>query len=409
MAYVHPTLRTRLFPTSVVDINKAYTAAANPDPARRDLRPLLAILAALPKAHPGVMADMQTRENSIIGFDWHIRAGVPSGETSAPDIEVQRAGEVMQRFRDSGLHDEIGTILKSKFTGQISIEPEWGVNDRGENAVLSYEVVSAVELKPWPAAAARWARLVYAGYDTDRYTLQPYDEPSRVIIAHYNPLRGIDNNHAGGLLSTVLWYSYLQYVTWYHWGRSGERMGVLSYPRNPGSSTDIDTAYEFLQEVVDHAIKMPEQLKITIRELLGDPPSADSFEKFITKIDDMRSRLILGQDVVNSAHKEGTYAQAKEANKTTLDYNWSDISFIQNILTDQYVRIDYLLNYGQPTTGKWPQFAFITDEAEDHAKNAQTLSLVTGSGYEPEDEEEISRKIGFKVRKSESPPTNIPM
>lgn len=409
MAYVHPTLRTKLFPTSVSDINRAYIEAGMPDPSERDLRPLQAILAALPKAHPGVMADMQTRENSIIGFDWAIKAGLAQDDTSAPQIEIDRAGEIMERYKDAGLHNEHRTYMKSIFYGATAVDPLWGVNERGQNAIMEYDVVPAIELKPWPKAATGWARLMYSRYNSDKYTILPYDDPQAVIIAHYNPLRGVDNSHAGGLFSTVLWYSYLQYVTWYHWGRSGERMGVLTYPQSPAQNDDIDKAYEFLQEVVDHAIKMPENLKFIIRELMGDPPSPESYEKFITKIDDMRSRLVLGQDVVNSAHKEGTYAQAKEANKTTLDYNYSDIQYLQNIITDQYVRTDYILNYGRPTTGIWPEFVFITDEQEDHLKNAQKLSQLTSAGYEPEDDDEVSRQVGIRVRKSENPSTNIPM
>jgi hypothetical protein len=408
MAYIHPALRSKVFVQSAADINKAIIASQEPDPVKRDLRPLMALLTALPKAHPGVLADMQTRTNKGLGYEWTITATVPDGETSAPDVEILRASEIKRRLRESRLHNELRTLWNSRYYGVSLLETVWGTNARGENTIISLTPIEPVELKPWPAAGRGWARLMYASYDSDRYTLQPYDDPQTAIIAAYNPLRGIDNNHAGGLFMGILWYSYLQYVTWYHWARIGERMGVLSYG-NQYNVDDVDAAYAFLQEVVDHAVKMPEALKITIRELLGDPPSADAFKGFIDKVDSMRQALILGQDVVNSSQETGSFAKSKEAGKTTDDYMWADIMDIQDVLTDQYVAVDYMLNYGEPTNGNLPRFTFITDEAEDHQANASVISQMASAGYEPEDLEEASRKVGYKLRKTEGTPFNLPI
>jgi phage gp29-like protein len=88
---------------------------------------------------------------------------------------------------------------------------------------------------------------------------------------------------------------------------------------------------------------------------------------------------------------------------------WSDIMDIQDVLTDQYVAVDYMLNYGEPTNGQLPRFSFITDEAEDFQANASIISQMSSAGFEPEDLAEASRKVGYQLKKTEGTPFNLPI
>jgi hypothetical protein len=195
MAYQHPKLRSKIFLDSVTDITTAVTQAKMLDPIKRDIRALLSILAAIPKADPDVMADMMTRKNSITGFEWHIVARLVEGEPSPRDIEVQRALEIERRYREAKLHTRLGTQMNALFYGRNIIELDWGLNERRENAVLNQRVIEAIEVKRDPRAATGLAKLVYDSYESDTYIIQPYDDSNAIMVAEYNPLEGIRYIH----------------------------------------------------------------------------------------------------------------------------------------------------------------------------------------------------------------------
>jgi hypothetical protein len=409
MGYQHPQLRNRIFPESVDILTTALRMARDEDPARRDLRPLFAILAALPKADPDVIGDMQTRKNSITGFPWEVAAQPAPGETSPADIEMQRASDIGRRFRRSGMHNTAGIMLNGLFFGRSLVETPWGMNEAGENCIIGWNPVDVVDVRPDPAAVTGLSRMIYPVPNDDRYTIQRYDVPEQIMVARYNPMEGIDNCHEGGLFHSILWYSYLKFLNWYGWARAGERFGVITYPRGYSDQKSLNNAYNFMQQLADHAAVMPEELKALIKELMGNPPDYQMFEKFIDKVSSKSQRLILGQDVVNTAHSTGTHAQSQDAAKTTADYNWSDIIWLQDIYTDQYVIRDYNFNYGAPPNGVYPRFRYVTDESVDYAANARTLSQTVSAGYEPVDDDEVSRMVGFKVKRTAGPPpTTIP-
>ena len=96
MAYIHPYLTDNQLPT-VGYLKQAIKQADQPDPALRDVRPIMAIVAAIPKADPDVAKNMQTRRLKVQAWPWSVQAHIPRGLTTAPQIEEQRAADSFSR------------------------------------------------------------------------------------------------------------------------------------------------------------------------------------------------------------------------------------------------------------------------------------------------------------------------
>jgi len=384
-----------------------------------DPRPLHAIIAALPGADLDILSAIESRKNRLLGYEWQVAAGVPPSAEVAPDIERQRAAEIAGRFKSCGLSNELGTLFNARLSGVVGIELNWSTAERGAHVVESYTVVDPIDLRRHKTALRGYARYAYNGTGNDDYVIAPYDVRERVILATYNPLRGLRSEFDGGLLRTLIYLTVLKHYNWYDWAKVGEKYGdpavVAKYPRalgqrkNKEGKTEAEVVLEWISAIAtESGAAIPDDIKLEVLDLVTKGASADMFEKFIDKVTSKQERLIQGQDVVNIAASKqtqgGSYAKAVEANETSQDYTWSDLIWLQDVVTQQYVVTDYLLNYGTPSTLIYPSFKFQTDEIEDNRSNAAIVQLLTSSGYTL-DEEEVRQKTGFTVRQSIVNPT----
>ena len=408
MGYIHPSLRAKMFPDNVAAISQAIQYAKQLDPRKCDCRPLMALCAALPAADPDILADMQTRMNAVLGYEYTIRAAIPPGATSPLDADVQRASEMVNRFRSAKLHNTMVTLLKGRFNGDAIIELTWGTDEQGQNTVVAWESVQAVDIIKWPDAATGYARAVYPSFESDAYGIMPYDEPTQILVAHSNPMEGDDNAYRGGLFRTALWYAFLKINAWLTWSRAGERTGVLSFPAFRANSEALGRVWSFLQTIVDNAVELPNDMKLEILELLNSAPDVKMYSDLIDKVTSKTQRLLLGQDVTNEKGTSGSLALGKESNKTTADIKWSDLIWLQNVYNDQWLRTDYNLNYGPPKNGLYPEWEFVTAEREDYKQNSTIISQMASAGFTPVDEEEVSRKVGIKMQRTAAPVTPVP-
>ena len=399
MAYQHPGLKRNALP-STSDLKTALRSADDPDPLRRDIRPLIAIVTALPKADPDILGYMQTRRLKLLSWPWRVLAPVRLGETSPDAVEERRALEIEMRIRSCGLVSEFDAIANHLYYGHTGIELTWSRADSGFHMITSYELIDAVDLHPDARSIVGWSRIRYAAPDDMKPIYEPYDAPERILIATYNPMKGGQAQYVGGLLRSVIWHTMLKHGSWYDWARFNEKYGDPPvYARYPvgAQAADITKVFEFLTNLAqDSAAAIPDDVKIDILDAVKGSANIDAFDRFIDRVASKQERILLGQDVVNKTAGVGSLAKAKEANTTTSDYNYADIELFQDVLTRQIVQADYRLNYGIPQGGLYPRFAFITDEGEDFEQNARIVERLASAGWDL-DPEEVSRKTGFTV------------
>ena len=411
MAYIHPYLTDNQLPT-VGYLKQAIKQADQPDPALRDVRPIMAIVAAIPKADPDVAKNMQTRRLKVQAWPWSVQAHIPRGLTTAPQIEEQRAAEIDERIRQCGIESDFDALINGLFNGVAAIEPVWSTADGGAHTIVQWDVIDAVDMIPDPQSVVGWSRAMYDSPTSSVLRLRRYVVPEEIIIAKYNPMKGIQSNYYGGLLRSVIWHTMLKHGAWYDWAKLGEKYGDPPiYARYPvgAPAADIEKAFEFLQHVAqDASAVIPEDIKIDLIEALKSSVNIDVFDKFIERVSSRQEAIILGQDIVNSAAPNGNNAKALTANGTTDDLNWADIEWFQRILTHQLVQVDYRLNYGQPTSGYFPRFVVNTDLGEDYKTNAMILSQAKSAGWDAADAEEVSRKLGVRVVKAPPPVVPVP-
>jgi phage gp29-like protein len=406
MAYQHPGLKNNALPT-VSQLKTAIRAADDPDPRRRDIRPLIAIVTALPQADPDILGFMQTRRNNLLAWPWQISAPVPKDATSAAETEIRRAGEIEYRLRDSGLVRDFDALANGLYFGHAGIDMVWTPASNGYHAVAEYEVLDAVDLHPDERSVVGWSRVRYSRPDDDKPIFEPYTAAERIILATYNPMKGGKSSYVGGLLRSVIWHTMLKHGALYDWARFNEKYGdppiFARYP--PGSQKgDIDKVFEFLTRIAqDATAAVPDDVKIDIIDAIKGGANIEAFDRFIDRISSKQERILIGQDVVNKTTEVGSLAKSQEANKTTANYNWADIEVFQSWMM-QYVRADYTLNYGLPPAGQYPRFEFVTDEGEDYETNARIVERLTGAGFET-DPDEVSRRTGFTVRPKPAAPS----
>ena len=394
------------------EILEALRNANTADPDTRDSRQLLSILAALPDADPDVLKNSTIREHWLLAYDWRVTARKPYGETIAPDVEQQRAQEVHARMDACGIEDHFGHLFAGLWHGATGLERQWGRDERGGNNVLAFEEVDAIDLKWNPDSPLGYDRYMYASYDSPQATMQAYETAAQIIIAKYNPLRGSQKDYMGGLYRAILLLTILKYWQYYDWASVNEKYGdpprYIQYPRGSFvKKSTIDAMVTWLKDWGRNNYgAFPEDLLPKLLEFGNQGVAVETFNKFIDEVTSRQAGLILGQDVAFEANKFGTQAQSTEAQEATRTHNWWDLQWFAKIITRQHVMIDYIMNYGYPTTGLFPQFEFVTDEGEDFLRNSQILANIRAADYEPESDEEVSQKVGFKVRKATTP--NIP-
>ncbi len=401
MAYQHPGLRNNALP-NVGDLKKAIRAADDPDPTKRDIRPLVAICVALPQADPDILGFMQTRRTKLLAWPWTIEAPVPAGATSADATEIQRAADIETRIRECGLPQEFDAVYNAIFYGHTGIDLYWSrAAVDGYHRIEQYETIDAVDLHPDPRSVVGYSRLRYARPEDDKPIFTPYTAREQILLATFNPLKGGRSQYYGGLLRSIIWHTMLKHGATYDWARFGEKYGdppvFARYPLG-AQKADIDKVFEFLQRLAqDSYAAIPDDVKIEIIDALKSGASVEVFDRFIDRISSRQERIILGQDVVNKTTEVGSNAKSKTAEKTTADYNYADIELFQNWLGAQVVAADYRLNYGIPPRGQYPRFRIVTDEGEDYDNNARIVERLAGAGFEL-DPDEVSRRTGFTVR-----------
>lgn len=386
--YVNPHLKNSLFPT-IPQIKKYIRLADDPDFKNRDVRPLMSFLQRLPQDQY-FFGLQQTRKLAVTSFAWEITFPDEFGEPT--DQERQQLNEMVKRFKKYKLHRLFSIVLNAKIFGIAGARIAWE-NIDGEGSVLKN--LEPFDLTELDIIDGENNFVELSGTSLQKSELDPLVN----ILFYDNPLYGIVNNYAGGLARVNMVYVLLKYYSRFDWSRTGEKFGqpLIYATYGPGAEDKVAGLLADLEKLgSDGYAAIPDNIKVELLEAMKSG-SIDLFDRFIAGVNSEMAISVLGQNLTTEISDQGSRAAAEVHNLVRQDILFSDLLDLENVITWQYLQVDYALNYGEPRNA-YPVFKFITDEREDFEANSRIiaeLKSLPNAAELPLKRDQVYDKIGF--------------
>jgi hypothetical protein len=225
------------------------------------------------------------------------------------------------------------------------------------------------------------------------------------LLTRYNPLSN-RKNFVGSFMRSVMLLSYLKYYTRWDWkdlnSRHGNPSTYATYPENldyniPEDKKKIDSVINMVEQLKnDAAAVFPDWVKIIFDTALKSDQT-NSFDRFVEAANKEMAITLHGQNLTTEV-KQGSKAAASVHSSIDDLLILSDLSVIEDVFTNQYLRNDFRLNYGEPLQDYF-EFVFIHEEQEDFESNSRIIQNIQSDPElkkkVPLKADEIYKKIGF--------------
>lgn len=393
MPYINGDLSTSLLPT--VDQIKKYLRLANTisdSKIKRDVRPLMSFLQRLCEVDSYLMGLVHTRKLAVKSFKYDIR--LPLEYKISPAEETQLT-ETKTRFRRSNMSKIIEDAMDGILYGMSAVRLTYDNTNYGTMVIdkFTYDLTDL----DFSDTAETLVEIV-TDSKSGKFTINELD-PEIHIITRHNPLKN-RKNYIGSFMRSVMLLSYLKYHTRWDWRDLNKRHGVPStYATHPEgiSDEDVSKLISMVEKLKNDAVAVfPEYVKILYDEALKND-STTSFEKFVQACNTELAIALHGQNLTTEV-QQGSRAAAEVHNQVDDLIIASDLAEVQQIITNQFLRHDYLLNYGEPKNDFF-EFVFVREEQEDFESNSR---IVTNLFADPEvrkqlplKKDEVYKKLGF--------------
>jgi len=392
MPYNNSDLQNNLLPT--ISQIKKYLKYAN-DQKNRDPRKLMSLLQRLMEVDGHLFGLILKRKAGAKSLNWGIR--LPLEFKMTPTEETQLA-ETKARFRRSGMRDILEDIVDGVLYGMSSVRLVW------DNTHLGTMVVSkdTIDLTDLDFDGNSNDGLVEIIQQSNGDIIKKEIDPDMHLIIRHNPLKN-RKNFVGSYMRTAMLLSYLKYHTKWDWRDLNKRHGVpatyAKYPEHMSEDTEKKSELISMVEKLknDAVAVFPEWVNILYDEALKTA-STDSFDKFIAAANTELSILFHGQNLTTEV-KGGSFAASKtHKDESKLIVVGDDITMIEKILTQQYLKQDYIFNYGEPRNDYF-EFYNVVEEQQDCESNSR---IITNLFSDPEvrkqiplKKDEVYQKLGF--------------
>jgi len=380
MPYQNADLTNNILPT--VDQLRKYLRLANTptqNGAQRDVRALMTFLQRLCEVDLYLMGLVQTRKLAIQTYPFDIR--LPQEYKISP-LEEKQLTETKRRFRRGKISDLIADIMNGILYGMSAVRLEW------ENTPFGTMVANKFSYDLSDLDFSDETNGLYEITNGNTLTKSELD-PEVHILTRHNPLEN-RKFYIGSFMRSAMMLSYLKYHTRWDWRDLNKRHGIPStYATHPDGIDDAEvskliTMVEKLKN--DSVAVFPDYVKILYDDALKND-SKESFNQFISAANTELAILLHGQNLTTEI-KQGSKAAA-EVHSTVDDLIIvSDLSKVQQIISEQYLKHDYLLNYGEPKNDFF-EFVFVQDEQEDFESNSR---IITNLFSDPELRKQIPLK-----------------
>lgn len=387
--YENMTLKSKILPEATSTLQTYIRRANSLDIETRDVRPLMSLLKRLPEVDRYLFGLIQTRKLAILGFDYDIK--FPEEYTPSA-IEEKILLEMKQRFQRTKMRQLGKTIVNGRLFGFSAIRLRWENIAGLGTAVIRREDYDLTELDIDPET-----RQLYYLEDTNSgYIRRDFDPPVQHILIDDNPFEGIDKTYIGGLIRVNMIYVWLKYWEAWNWAKNNEKYGDpmfwATYLRG-ASEDEITKLKEGLAELGNSSYAaFSEDVEVNLLETLRNS-SAEAHNKFIDQVNKEMAISILGQQLTTDVGKVGSFAAAKVANFVRQDYLLADLLEVADGY-DQYLRLDFNANYGDPKESVFPEFVFRLEDQENFEANARIIGELRLASI-PLRRDEVYRKTGF--------------
>lgn len=392
MPYKNPHLKNNMLPT--LDQVRKYVAEANNEEVKyRDVRKLMSFLQRLPQADQRFMGLIQTRKLAVLGFPYRIKF---PDDVPIPESEKKKLAEIRERFRFSKIRKAQSTLMNGIIFGMAAARLTWDWNSIYKNYVRSITHLDLTDLD-YNLDDSMLIDELETNSTTNSFTRKPLDTDIHLFIRH-NPLEGIANDFPGAIARTNMIYVLLKYWDKFNWAQANEKFSdalIVALYNNKAKDEDVEKVKEGLRELgTDGKAAFSNDIEIKFLEAVRNG-IADMHEKFINDVDKNMSISVLGQDLTTASQKTGSFAQAKVQNYVREDYLFADIMELDSVMSDQYIRKDYELNYGEPRDA-YPIYETVIDEAIDYESNARIVAELKAAKI-PMRKEDVHEKTGFAM------------
>lgn len=369
---------------------KKYLKSANA-PTQRDVRQLMSFLQRLQEVDAYLMGLVLTRKRAAQSFKYTLR--LPP-EFKISSTEEKQLNETKIRFRRSAMIKCIDDIIDGILFGMSGVRLVWSNSNIG-TAVISAKSVDLTELDYDDTGDG----LLYVDTQTNGNVVRTPLDPDLYLSVKYNPMKN-RRNFIGSHMRTLMLLSFLKYHNRWNWADNNERHGVpptfATHPAGlePEEVNKLISMVEKLKK--DSVAVFPDYVKILYENALkGD--QTDSFKQFVDACNLEMAINLHGQNLTTEV-QQGSRAAADVHNQVDDLIISGDCAMIESVFTQQYLRHDYLLNYGEPRNDFF-EFVFLQDGQTDYESNSR---IITNLYADPEvkknlplKKSEVYNKLGF--------------
>lgn len=389
MPYINPDLKNSLLPT-FEQVRNYVKAAIQEDPRYRDVRKLMSFLQRLPQADRHFLGLIQTRKLAVLGFPYRIKF---PDDIPVPEAEQKKLNEIKARFRYSRIRNSQSTLMNGIVFGMSAAQLTWDHHPVYKNYVRSITHLDLTELDYNLESSTMLDKLTS---DKNGKFVRELLDPDIHIFMRYNPLEGIANDFPGAIARTNMIYLLLKYWDTFYWAQANEKFSdalIVALYDKKANDSEITKVSEGLKNLgSDGKAAFSKDVEIKFLEAMRQG-IADMHEKFINAMNTEMSISVLGQNLTTQSGKVGSFALGKVQNYVREDYLYADILKLDEVMTEQYVKKDYSLNYGEPRDA-FPVYETDTDAVEDFETNARIIAELKSAGI-PIKKSDVYLKTGL--------------
>ena len=374
-------LNNRRLPT-IEDAVKYLKAADEEDPASRDVRGLMAIIAKMQEEIPRLRGIIGTRRAAIASFDWIITPNEPS--------DAERANQARLRCRRA-INSIMFQHTDMPLNGALVDELTWDTQGLYGTTPKILKRFHPTEIERWGSDPSKLMLLA----DTANLT--------RIPIAAQNPQEYLvacdDSWLQGGILRSLIPHEIILLGTIQEWNAFNAKLkGIIQAKIEEwASDDDKTTAAAALRQVAQHNYALTSKAVEYAYTKITDAAGSTSFKDLKAELEADRSITILGQANTTQLPNNGGSRAAVEILKLiSADIHYTDMQKVEQLINEQLLTYDFQLN-GNPAATEAPwEFKIDLSQERDTEKEARTATELLTNGV-PLLKSEVYAKTGYTV------------
>jgi phage gp29-like protein len=360
-----------------------------------DAAELFRLAAELPEKNWDIFHALQTRRNAVLGCHWEIEPGddSPAAKAAAEKLEQELRDSGSEQDMDS-FYDLLGDLERALLPGVTVSEIIW--EPGGSLAGFSF-----IEPHHLSFRDGRIPKMITVNFPLG------IDLPRGKFIVHLLRAHGPDPVR-GGLIRPLAWLHCFANMNVKDLLRFIERYG-MPFTVAKVDQTTWNTELAKIKALIrsfgpDGGGVFTKSTEVELLQAANN--TGDIYFRLLEYVGAAITKVVLGQTATSSAgggfSKDGAQSDVRQ------DIKDADCRWLENTVNIQVAKHWAKHNYGDAVPA--PRLKIDSDpesdekaEADTNKVNAETVKVLSESGYELDDDE-VSEKTGFKVTKKAATP-----